>query len=155
TRCLDRSGDRRRASQHSAVRVRSAGGVRPASRDRRGVAARLGATGGSGGVRGLRSRGGPWLVDATPGAVTISAMNDRSFTGRSARSLSLLIGLLMAVSVETVVLHLWLTTTHPVIVWSLTLLSLTTLIWLIADYRALGRPIISVTDHALQLTVGN
>jgi len=81
--------------------------------------------------------------------------DDRTFTGRSARSGSLLAGLLIAVSVETVILHLWLRATHPMVAWSLTLLSVTTLLWLIADYRALERPIILVTEDALRLTVGN
>ena len=62
---------------------------------------------------------------------------------------------MMAVGVETVVLHLWLRTGHPVLAWCLTLLSAATLIWLIADYRALGRPIVMVTEDVLHLTVGN
>jgi len=42
------------------------------------------------------------------------------FTYRSARSGSLVVGLGLAIAVETVVVHLWLGAKHPVLAWALT-----------------------------------
>lgn len=78
----------------------------------------------------------------------------QEFTYRSARSGSLLAGLGLALLVETVVLHLWLVGRHPVLAWTLTALSAATLLWLAADYRALGRGAVRVSDDALDLRVG-
>src|SRR4051794_32839612 len=77
-----------------------------------------------------------------------------AFTYRSARSGSLVAGLGIAIAVEMVVLHLWLVARHPVLAWALTLTSLATLVWLAADYHALGRGAVRLDDDALDLRVG-
>jgi hypothetical protein len=76
------------------------------------------------------------------------------FTYRSARSGSLVAGLGLAIAVEMVALHLWLAARHPVFAWLLTASSLAALLWLVADYRALGRGAVRLDDHALELSVG-
>lgn len=78
----------------------------------------------------------------------------RHFSYRSARSGSLMIGIGLALLVETVVLHLWLIGRHPLAAWVLTLVSLTTLAWLAADYVAMGRGVIRLDADSLRLDVG-
>ena len=78
----------------------------------------------------------------------------REFTYRSARSGSLVVGLGLAIGVETFVMHLWLRLQHPMLAWSLTAASVWALAWLAADYRALGRGTIRVDRDALDLRVG-
>lgn len=79
-----------------------------------------------------------------------------SFTYRSARSGALLSGLALAlaISIETLVLHLWLGPHHPVLAWTLTLGGLGMLAGLIADYRSLGRGALCLTDGALEVAMG-
>lgn len=78
----------------------------------------------------------------------------REFTYRSARSGSLVVGLGLAIAVETGVLHLWLRPQHPVLAWILALSSLSALGWLGRDYHALGRGTIRVDPDAIDLHVG-
>lgn len=78
----------------------------------------------------------------------------QEFTYRSARSGSLLAGLGLAVLVEMTVLHLWLVGRHPVLAWTLTASSLLALLWLAADYRAVGRGAVRLGADVLDLQVG-
>jgi hypothetical protein len=78
----------------------------------------------------------------------------QDFTYRSARSGGLLLGLGIALLVETVALHLWLVERHPAIAWTLTIASIATLLWLAADYRATSRGAVRLSDDALDLRVG-
>src|SRR5690242_1262839 len=78
----------------------------------------------------------------------------RVFTYRSARSGSLMAGIALALLVETVVLHYWLVAKHPLLAWVLTLVSLTTLAWLAADYVAMGRGAVRLDDRSLRLDIG-
>jgi hypothetical protein len=78
----------------------------------------------------------------------------QEFTYRSARSGSLLAGLGLALFVETVALHLWLATRHPVLAWLLTSASVGALAWLAADYRAVGRGALRLDDEAFEFRVG-
>lgn len=78
----------------------------------------------------------------------------QEFTYRSARSGSLLLGLGLAVLVETVALHLWLAPRHPVLAWLATASSLAALLWLAADYRALGRGAVRLGPDVLELHIG-
>ena len=78
----------------------------------------------------------------------------RVFTYRSARSGSLMAGIALALLVETVVLHYWLVAKHPLLAWVLTLVSLTTLAWLAADYAAMGHGAIRLDDDSLRLDIG-
>jgi hypothetical protein len=76
------------------------------------------------------------------------------FSCRGARSPALFTALLAIMLVETVVLHLWLATTHPVVAWSLTILSALSAAWLIGDYRALLQACVRVDREALHLVIG-
>lgn len=78
----------------------------------------------------------------------------KSFSYRSARSAPLVAGLGLVIAIETVVLHLWLASRHPIIGWTLTVSSLAAIAWLVADYRALGRGAVQLTDEQLDLRVG-
>jgi hypothetical protein len=57
-----------------------------------------------------------------------------SFTYRGARSGSLLGGLALAISVETVALHLWLASRHPAFAWAMTIGSIATLVWHVRQF---------------------
>lgn len=63
-------------------------------------------------------------------------------------------GLGLVIGIETLVLHLWLSSRHPIIAWVLTVSSLAAISWLVADYRALGRGAVGLTDEMLDLRVG-
>jgi hypothetical protein len=76
------------------------------------------------------------------------------FTYQSARSGSLVVGLGLAILIETFVLHLWLGRAHPLLAWSLTATSVSAIAWLAADYRALGRGTVRIGVDALDLRVG-
>ena len=76
------------------------------------------------------------------------------FTCRSARSGSLVIGLGLVILIETVVMHLWLARSHPVLAWSLTATSVSAVGWLVADCQALGRGTLRIDVDALDLRVG-
>lgn len=78
---------------------------------------------------------------------------DASFTYRTARSGALSAGLALAVGVEALVLHLWLAARHPAWAWTLTALSLVTLIYLATEYRAWGRGAIRVTQDAVEIAI--
>jgi hypothetical protein len=77
-----------------------------------------------------------------------------AFTYRSARSGSLVGGLGLAIAVETVALHLWLAARHPIAAWALTVGSVAALVWLAADYRALGRGAVRLDAKTLDLRIG-
>jgi hypothetical protein len=77
-------------------------------------------------------------------------MPDQTFTMESARSLPLTGALCGVIAVETAALHLLLMSRHPWIAWTLTALSLWTVVWLIGDYRAIGaRPVVLESDALL------
>jgi hypothetical protein len=76
------------------------------------------------------------------------------FPYRSARSGSLIAGIGMVLLVETLALHLWIAARHPLLAWALTTLSLVTLGWLAADYRAMGHGVIRLHEGELELNVG-
>jgi hypothetical protein len=77
-----------------------------------------------------------------------------TFTYRSARSGSLVIGLGLAIVVETIVLHLVLSARHPWLAWALSVASVATLAWHAADYRALGGGAVRLDGDTLDLSVG-
>ncbi|HEY2292312.1 MAG TPA: hypothetical protein VGM86_16560 [Thermoanaerobaculia bacterium] len=67
----------------------------------------------------------------------------QTFTLESARSLPITGALCGVIAVETAALHLLLMFRHPWLAWTLTALSLWTIVWLIGDYRAIGaRPVV-------------
>lgn len=78
----------------------------------------------------------------------------RDFSYASARSGSLLAGIGIALVVETVALHLWLYARHPLLAWGLTVASLGTLAWLVADYVAMGRGVVRVDADAVRVAIG-
>jgi hypothetical protein len=79
---------------------------------------------------------------------------EHTFTYRSARSGSLLAGIGIALLAETLVLHLWLVSRHPLIALTMTAISVATLAWLAADYVAMGRGTIRMDGEVLVLDVG-
>ncbi|HET7187101.1 MAG TPA: hypothetical protein VFI52_03055 [Gemmatimonadaceae bacterium] len=78
----------------------------------------------------------------------------RSFSYRSARNGTPVAGLVLVIAIETLVLHLWLASRHPIIAWTLTVSSLAAIAWLVADYRALGRGAVRLATDALDLRIG-
>ena len=77
-------------------------------------------------------------------------MPDQTFSMESARSLPLTAALSVVIAVETAALHLLLWSRHPWIAWTLTALSLWTVVWLIRDYRAIGaRPLVLGSESLL------
>ena len=78
----------------------------------------------------------------------------KEFSYRSARSGSLVVGFSIAILVETVAIHLLLVRRHPLLAWSLTVLSAWAIVWLARDYRALGDGRVRVDDEIIHLTIG-
>jgi hypothetical protein len=76
------------------------------------------------------------------------------FTSESARSASLLAGIILAVVVESVAVHLLLRARHPGVAWTLTTLAAYSIVWLVAEHRAIGRLPIELGDDALLLRLG-
>jgi hypothetical protein len=81
--------------------------------------------------------------------------NSAKFTLRGARSGSMAAGFGIAIVVETVVLHLWLGARHPAWTWSLTVVSVASLAWLVVEYRATRDAAVTVDSELLDLAVGH
>ena len=81
--------------------------------------------------------------------------DEAAFTCRRARSASITVAIGMLLVVETGGFHaLLLYLGHPLAAWTLTLLSLTALAWLISDYRAMGTAAIHVGPERMDLRIG-
>ena len=78
----------------------------------------------------------------------------QAFTYRSARSASLIVGIGIAIGVETVAFHAMLMKSHPYLAWFMTLSSLSVLLWLVLDYRAMGVGTINVTPTEIDVRIG-
>jgi hypothetical protein len=76
------------------------------------------------------------------------------FSYRSARSGSLLAGIILVLVSEGIGIHLWLYSRKPWLAWLLTASTLSAIAWLASDYRALGRGAVTVDDDQVHLTVG-
>jgi hypothetical protein len=77
-------------------------------------------------------------------------MSEQTFGVESARSLPFTAAFCGVVAIETAALHLLLMSRHPWIAWTLTALSLWTVVWLIGDYRAIAaRPLVLGPDGLL------
>ncbi|HJQ21857.1 MAG TPA: hypothetical protein VJ867_16050 [Gemmatimonadaceae bacterium] len=76
-----------------------------------------------------------------------------TFSYRNARSAGLVLGLGMAIVVETIALHALFMRSHPVVAWLLTATSAWALWWIVADYRAMARGAI-VVGSSVALHVG-
>jgi hypothetical protein len=77
-----------------------------------------------------------------------------AFTCRSARSAAVLALLLMLLVLETVTLHLLLFRFVPILAYTVSALSVTLLIWLVADYRAMGNEALRLDPTHLHVRVG-
>lgn len=77
-----------------------------------------------------------------------------SFTYRSSRSAGFLIGILIAVGVETIAIHLLFYASHPVISWIVVWLSILSGFWIAADYRARGSRALQLESERLELRIG-
>lgn len=86
-------------------------------------------------------------------STTPAATDSTTFALRGARSGAVVAGLGIALVVETVALHLWLGTHHPGVAWTLTALSIITLVWMVIEYRASGSAAVSVHPQTLTVTV--
>lgn len=73
---------------------------------------------------------------------------------RSARSGAFLAALAMILAVETGALHVLLAARLPLVAWILTLSSVSLLLWLVADYLALGQTVVRVTPDQLEARIG-
>ena len=73
---------------------------------------------------------------------------------RAARSGGFVAVLGVAILIETAGFHLVLSARHPWWAWTLTLTSVSTLIWLVADYRALAASTIRVDGDAVSGVIG-
>ena len=71
-----------------------------------------------------------------------------------ARSLPLTAALCGVIAVETAALHLLLWARHPWTAWTLTALSLWTVVWLIRDYTAIGARPLVLGEDALLVRLG-
>jgi len=78
----------------------------------------------------------------------------QSFSHHQARSTPIIATLAILVVLETVGVHLVLFRYSLLLAIAVSLLSLSALIWLMADYMALGRLTTLVTDEAIVLRVG-
>ena len=76
------------------------------------------------------------------------------FSYRRARSGSLLVGICIAILVETAALHLFLYSRSRIAAWVFTSLSVWAILWLVRSYQALGTGVISVDDEKVDLTIG-
>jgi hypothetical protein len=90
----------------------------------------------------------------TPASERAGEEEVRRFTYRSARSGSLVAGFAIALCVEALVMHLWLGARHPRAAWTLTIATIASLLWLIADYRAMAARPIMLTRSELRLRIG-
>lgn len=81
-------------------------------------------------------------------------MTGRRFSCAGARSGSLVAGVGIALSVETLALHLWLAPRHPLVAWALTLASISTLWWLVSDHRAMADAAVVVEADMVRLQIG-
>jgi hypothetical protein len=79
---------------------------------------------------------------------------DESFYMRSARSGPFLAALAMIVAVETGAFHLLLVHRFPLVAWILTASSVSLLLWLVADYAAMGRTAVRVDPNRLVARIG-
>jgi len=78
----------------------------------------------------------------------------QSFSHRQARSTPIIVTLAVLVTLETVVVHLLLSRYSLLLAFAVSLLSFSAVIWLIADYLALGSLDSIVTDENLILRIG-
>ncbi len=56
--------------------------------------------------------------------------------------------------VETPLVH-WALLAYPLAAWTVTILQLATIVWLVADARALARGGVFVNEYAMELVIGN
>ena len=77
-----------------------------------------------------------------------------SFSHRQARSTPLVVTFTILIIIETVVVHLILLRYNLLLSLAVSLLSLSALVWLVADYSALGRLKTIITDENIILRVG-
>jgi hypothetical protein len=67
----------------------------------------------------------------------------------------LVIGLSIAMAVETVAIHLFVRPRAPILAWVLVALSVYTIVWLVRDYRAIGARPVVLTQDALEFRLGH
>jgi hypothetical protein len=79
---------------------------------------------------------------------------DRFFSYKSARSGSLVVGILLVLVSEGLGMHLWIQSKNPWAAFAFDLVTLSTIAFVILEYRALAKGVIRLNDEALDLRVG-
>src|SRR5438309_2130086 len=77
------------------------------------------------------------------------------FSYRSARSTAFVAGICMVILIETVALHFLMRVRYPVAAWGLTILSLSAVLWLVRDHRALATGAVRLESGTVHLAVGH
>lgn len=78
----------------------------------------------------------------------------KSFSYKSARSGSLVVGIILVLMTEGTAIHLWTYSKNVWIAFALDAMTLFTLGWIIAEYLAIGTGRIRVSDDEIELKVG-
>jgi hypothetical protein len=76
------------------------------------------------------------------------------FPYRSARSAAITTAIVAVIVIESVAAHFAIASRNSALAWTFTLLSLTAVIWLVRDYRALGVTRVTLDDAQLRLMIG-
>lgn len=80
--------------------------------------------------------------------------DERTFTYKSARSGSLLAGIMLVLVSEGIGIHLWAARKSLAVAFALTAMTLSAIVWLALDYIALGSGSLTLAGDALALKVG-
>ena len=78
----------------------------------------------------------------------------KSFSYKSARSGSLVVGICLVLLTEGTAIHLWTYSKNVWIAFALDAMTLMTLGWIVAEYVAIGRGRIRLSDDGIELNVG-
>jgi hypothetical protein len=93
-------------------------------------------------------------MSVEPVEEAVPSAGREAFTYRRARSGSIIAVLAILIGVETATLHLLLWWIYPLLALALTTLSVAVLVWLVADYRAMGRDAFELRPGVLDLKIG-
>ena len=77
-----------------------------------------------------------------------------AYTYRSARSKPFVVGISIAIAVETLALHALLWQRYPYLAWTLTALSILGILWFARDYVAMGQGAVYIDESELHLIIG-
>ena len=78
----------------------------------------------------------------------------QEFSYREARSGAVTAAITIALIVESLAVHFAVAVRHPLVAWALTLTSVTAILWLVRDYRALGAGRVRLESDRVRLAIG-